>query len=170
MEAKREYFNKLDVVNCGIGMSSINIKRDVTKQEVRDLVHDDSGSPYQKFKAYIRMMDNPRVKLHKIRIFLKNIGWDLKGEKVFVARRRKENGQHESIEEERERTLKYFYDQHELPSPMKEKEALVPLTPMGKRDAKLEVISAKYSGKRKYHADATSYPTPSKRKIDFERL
>ena len=53
---------------------------------------------------------------------------------------------------------------------MKEKEALVPLTPMGKRDAKLEVISAKYSGKRKYHADATSYPTPSKRKIDFERL
>ena len=60
---------EVDVVNCGIGMSSINIKRDVTKQEVRDLVHDDSGSPYQKFKAYIRMMDNPRVKLHKIRFF-----------------------------------------------------------------------------------------------------
>jgi hypothetical protein len=111
VEAKREYFNKLDVVNCGIGMSSINIKRDVTKQEVRDLVHGDSGSPYQDFKAYIRMMDNPLVKLDKIRIFLKNIGWDLKGEKVFVARRRKENGQHESIEEERERTLQYFYDQ-----------------------------------------------------------
>ena len=69
---KREYFAKLDEVNCGFGMPSINIKEDVTKKEVRDLLTEalfevDIG--FDNIDDYFRMMENPRVKLHKIRIF-----------------------------------------------------------------------------------------------------
>ena len=161
---KREFFAKLDVVNCGFGMPSINIK-EAKMKEIRDcfiepLFEADFG--FDNVDDYFRMMNKPRVKLQKIRNFLKNIGWDLKGTKVFVSRA-KVGVQTESIEDERERTLSYFYDQDEIPTPIKERKALVAVeTPVEKRDKKLQMISDKYSGKRKRHSDATSYSPPSK--------
>ena len=73
---------------------------------------------------YIQQMSNPREKLRLIRIFLKNIGWDDEmGTTVFISRLKNKNGKNASVEEERERTLQYFYDQDEP----REEKALVAL-------------------------------------------
>ena len=174
VEEERNHFFELDEVNCGIGMPSFNMIQEITKKEVRDLVlsslssHDDKF--YPSIDAYFQQMDNPRDKLHQIRRFLQNIGWDQfqpEENRVFPSRK-KIKGLNENIEEEKERTLQYFYEDNE---PRGETVLVAFKSPLKEREEAVQRIAAKYmpgTGKRKSCSayDASSHVS-SKRRIDF---